>query len=99
MANLLASLFGISASFLGNRHYVFRSTREDLLFQATKFIALYTAIALLHGTTLYIWTDLYNLNYNLGFLIAVLIQFSLGYLGGKTLVFSESNLGNDVQEG
>jgi putative flippase GtrA len=88
-ANLIASIFGISASFLGNRYFVFQSRRASIFLQATKFIGIYIAIAALHGTTLYLWTDVYHLNYNLGFIIAVIIQFILGYIAGKDFVFAD----------
>jgi putative flippase GtrA len=86
-ANFLASLFGISVSFLGNRYFVFDGARQPLLRQAMKFAGLYALIALLHGSVMWVWADVYGLNYHGGFVIAVLIQFTLGYLGGKRLVF------------
>ena len=89
LANLLASIFGISISFIGNRYFVFPSSGEGILVQAVKFAGLYAAIGLLHGFTLYIWTDIYSLSYHFGFLIAVMIQFSLGYLAGKNIVFKK----------
>ena len=55
--------------------------------QAIKFSGLYGFIAVLHGLVLLIWTDLYDLDYRFGFIIATLIQVSLSYLGNKFLVF------------
>lgn len=87
LANLLAAPLGIATSFLGNRYFVFQRQGGDLLQQALRFIGLYSAIALLHGSLLYVWSDLLKFNYHIGFLIAVAIQVVLGYLAGKHLVF------------
>lgn len=87
LSNLIAAIFGISASYLGSRYFVFASTKESILKQAIKFSGLYGAIALLHGLLLLIWTDWYGLDYRMGFLIATAIQVSLSYVGNKYLVF------------
>lgn len=87
LSNLLAAPVGIAASFLGNRYYVFRRSDSALLQQALKFVGLYAALALLHGSLLYVWTDQWQLDYRIGFLIAVGAQVVLGYLAGKYLVF------------
>jgi putative flippase GtrA len=87
LANLVAALFGISVSFVGSRYFVFAGSVEAILTQAIKFSVLYGAIAVCHGIVLFIWTDLYALDYRAGFLIATIIQVSLSYLGNKFLVF------------
>lgn len=87
LSNLIAALFGISASFFGSRYFVFASTGEPIVRQAIKFSGLYGMIAILHGLVLLIWTDSYELDYRVGFLIATAIQVSLSYLGNKLLVF------------
>lgn len=87
LSNLIAAIFGIGASYLGSRYFVFASTNEPIFTQAIKFGSLYGAIALLHGLVLLIWTDWYGLDYRLGFLIATAIQVSLSYVGNKYLVF------------
>ena len=87
LANLIAAVFGIGASFLGSRYFVFATKDEPILKQAIKFSGLYGAIALLHGLVLLIWTDRHGLDYRLGFLIATVIQVLLSYLGNKFLVF------------
>lgn len=89
VANLVASAFGISVSFMGNRYFVFKNTDKGFLSQAAKFAGLYAVIGFVHGSTLYVWTDIYKLNYNFGFLIAVLIQFTLGYIASKRFVFNK----------
>jgi putative flippase GtrA len=88
LANLCAAVAGISASFLGNRCFVFLgSARQPWLPQALKFSVLYGAIALLHGAVLWLWTDRFGLDYRAGFLIATGLQVSLSYVGNKLLVF------------
>lgn len=87
VANLIASTVGTAASFLGNRYFVFRSRNEPLLAQAVRFVGLYLSIALVNGAVLYVWTDRLSLDYHIGFVIAVVLQTMMGYLGGKRLVF------------
>jgi putative flippase GtrA len=89
VANLLAAVGGISMSFLGSRYFVFRKTDGSLAHQASKFILLYALIASLHGLILYGWTDRWQLDYRLGFLIATTVQISLSYWGNKVLVFNK----------
>lgn len=87
VANMLAAIFGIAASFMGSRYFVFPRTGESIITQAMKFSGLYGVIALLHGLTLFIWTDLYGFDYKAGFLIATAVQISMSYFGNKFLVF------------
>jgi putative flippase GtrA len=92
LANMLAAPVGIATSFLGNRYYVFQRRDTAIVQQALRFLALYAAIAVLHGALLYAWTDHLHLNYSIGFLIAVGLQVVLGYLAGKYLVFGRPPL-------
>lgn len=94
LANLVAALFGASASFLGSRHYVFRAGEGPALRQAASFAALYGLIALMHGSILYLWTDLNGLDYRLGFIIATCAQVLISYAGNKTLVFKVARQGS-----
>lgn len=88
LANLMAAVAGISASFLGNRFFVFATAdTQPMLTQAIKFSGLYGAIAVLHGAVLWLWSDRLGLDYRLGFLLATGMQVSLSYLGNKLLVF------------
>lgn len=89
VANLLAAVVGISISFLGNRYYVFRKTDAFIVHQASKFFLLYAMIACLHGLILFGWTDVWHLDYRIGFLIATGIQVSVSYCGNKILVFNK----------
>ena len=88
LANLLAAVAGISASFLGNRFFVFAAAEtQPLLTQAIKFSGLYGAIAVLHGAVLWLWSDRLGLDYRFGFLLATGMQVSLSYIGNKLVVF------------
>ncbi|SCK31631.1 Putative flippase GtrA (transmembrane translocase of bactoprenol-linked glucose) [Variovorax sp. HW608] len=90
VANFIAAWFGITASFIGSRFFVFRRKEAPLLRQAARFLALYASIACLHGLMLFVWTDTFHLNYTVGFAIATVLQTALSYLGNKLLVFSAS---------
>lgn len=87
IANLVAAVFGIAASFLGSRYFVFRGSREPLFKQVYRFIFLYAAIALLHGALMYVWADHYHLNYVAGFVVATGMQVLCSYWGNKRMVF------------
>jgi putative flippase GtrA len=87
LANMLAAIVGITASFLGSRYFVFKLTSEPIMVQARKFVALYASIALLHGLVLFIWTDLSELDYRTGFILATFLQMICSYWGNKLLVF------------
>ena len=87
IANLVAAVFGITASFLGSRYFVFRGSQEPLFKQVYRFIFLYAAIALLHGALMYVWADRYHLNYIAGFVVATGMQVLCSYWGNKRMVF------------
>ena len=87
LANLIAAIFGITASFLGSRYFVFKKHQDSMFGQAVMFGILYSSIACLHGAVLYGWTDVYKLDYRVGFIIATALQIVLSYSGNKILVF------------
>lgn len=87
IANIIAALFGITTSFIGSRYYVYQNHTETVMFHLSKFLMLYGFIALLHGSVLFVWTDIYGLSYHTGFIVATFIQMLLSYLGNKILVF------------
>lgn len=91
LANIVAACFGITASFLGSRYYVYRGHTNTIYSQIVRFGLLYSFIALLHGVILYFWTDVYALNYHFGFVIATFVQMSFSYFGNKMLVFKNEN--------
>jgi putative flippase GtrA len=87
VANLLAAVAGISSAFLGSRYFVFPDSFEPISRQLGRFSALYTVMAIFHGSFLYVWTDMGDLDYRVGFLTAAGIQALCTYLGGKHWVF------------
>ena len=87
LANMLAACFGITASFVGSRFFVFNKRNEHIAKQALKFVILYAAIAGIHGVVLFIWSDLYKFDYRSGFLLATFFQVVFSYIGNKILVF------------
>ncbi|WP_342131728.1 GtrA family protein [Hydrogenophaga sp. OTU3427] len=89
LANFVAALFGIGASFLGSRYFVFSRTESGILGQAMKFSGLYGALAVFHGLLLLVWTDFLGWDYRGGFLVATAIQVAASYLGNKFLVFKQ----------
>lgn len=88
ISNFIASFVGIMISFMGNRYFVFCSWNAPLGPQFIRFSALYFGIAVVNGMTLTIWTDFWGLDKSIGFLVALIIQVVLSYLGGKRLVFA-----------
>jgi putative flippase GtrA len=87
LANVVAAVFGIAASFLGSRYFVFRHSSEPLGRQVYRFVFLYASIALLHGVLMYVWADHFHLNYMLGFVVATGMQVLCSYWGNKHMVF------------
>lgn len=87
LANMLAAVVGITVSFFGSRYFVFRKTEESIAQQLIKFGALYGVTAVLHGLTLFVWSDWLKHDYRTGFLLATGVQVSLSYFGNKFLVF------------
>lgn len=89
-SNFIAAFFGIAVSFLGNKFFVFTDSKGNLYNQAVSFMLLYFSIALMHGVILYIWSDLYRMDYRIGFIIATILQILLSYTGNKKIVFKKS---------
>jgi putative flippase GtrA len=87
LANLIGAIFGISASFVGSRYFVYRGHNDTFINQGFRFVVLYGIIALFHGGVLYFWSDIYQLNYHLGFIVATALQMILSYSGNKIFVF------------
>jgi putative flippase GtrA len=87
LANLLAATVGVSMSFLGNRHFVFRAGEQPWKEQALRFAVLYAFTTLMHGGVLFGWTDVLGRDYRAGFLLATGLQFAASYVGNRWLVF------------
>lgn len=87
LANFIAVFFGIAASFIGSRYFVFTAQGDSIFRQVFKFAGLYTAIAFLNGGVLYAWSDIQGWDYRIGFILATMLQVVLSYWGNKLLVF------------
>jgi putative flippase GtrA len=87
LANLIAAVFGITASFFGSRYFVFKKHEGHIINQAMIFVMLYVSIACLHGLVLFGWTDINGYDYRIGFVFATMLQVTLSYFGNKVLVF------------
>jgi len=87
VANGFAAIIGITVSFLGNRYFVFKSAVESIYRQASRFGLLYLSIALIHAFVMFLLSDLAGLSYQVGFLVATVVQFILSYFGNRFLVF------------
>jgi len=94
LANVLAAVFGISASFLGSRYFVFRRADQAMIAQAAKFVTLYATTAGLHGLVLAVWTDWWGLDYRWGFALATALQVAASYWGNTQLVFRKPAAGS-----
>jgi len=88
LANFLGAVLGTTASFFGNRQFVFKADGAPIQQQAVQFTALYAALALVHSTLMYIWCDWAGGNYQMGFLVATFLQFILSYIANRRLVFT-----------
>ncbi len=86
-SNFLASIFGITCSFFGNRYFVFQQSGYSILKQALKFIGFYLSIAFINGGILFLWTDYLGYSYKIGFLFCLCMQVSIGYFLAKNYVF------------
>jgi putative flippase GtrA len=87
VANFVAAIFGITASFLGSRHFVFPGTTESVWHQLARFWVRYAVLALMQAGVLFVWTDWAGLDYRVGFLIGTFLQMVCSYFGGKHWVF------------
>ena len=91
VANFIGAIFGISASFIGSRYFVYRNHTNSVQSQVLRFLLLYGFIAALAGLVMYVWSDLYGFNYQVGFIVATFIQMLFSYFGNKVLVFKNEN--------
>jgi putative flippase GtrA len=89
VANGFAALFGIGASYVGNKLLVFRSEATHAR-TLPRFLFVYALVALLHAGVLAVWTDYYRLPYMLGFLIATSGSVLLTYTLNRKLVFNSA---------
>lgn len=87
VANSIAAVLGIFASFLGNRFFVFASKTGSLRRELLRFSALYATLALLSGALMALWADVLAFDYRIGFVFISGIQLVLSFLGNRMLVF------------
>lgn len=87
VANVIAAAGGIVTSFLGSRYYVFRRADMPIMRQAMSFGLLYAATMAMHGSVLFVLSDVMSFDYRLGFCVATVLQVAVTYIGNKTLVF------------
>jgi len=87
VANSVAAVFGITASFIGSRYFVFRGSRRHVMHQGFLFLVTYGCIAVLHGLVMFVWADVYGLNYSVGFVIATAMQMACSFVANKFMVF------------
>ena len=86
LAYASAFLFAVVTSFWGNKRFVFKS-RQVQGFQFVKFVVLYLGLLVMTSLTMWVVSDYGGLHYNVGFIIAVTLQFIGGYLGSRYLIF------------
>jgi len=86
VANGIAAIFGITASYLGNKILVFRSKTTHAR-TLPRFLLVYLLVALLHAGVLAVWTDYAKLPYTVGFLIATAGSLLLTYAFNRAFVF------------
>lgn len=91
IANFIAAIFGIVTSFMGSRYFVYKNHTNTATSQIVRFLLLYGFIAVLSGFVLYVWSDLYGMSYQIGFVIATFVQMFFSYFGNKVLVFKNEN--------
>ena len=89
LANGCAALFGIAASYLGSRYFVFKS-RYPVGQTLPRFLFVYGAVACLHAIVLTVWTDVWRAPYTIGFLLATVGSTALTFLANRFYVFAVS---------
>jgi putative flippase GtrA len=86
VAALLSAIVGISASFLGNRFFVFRS-KAPIMMELVRFKIVYAGTAVFQALCMALWSDLLSLNYSLGFGLITAICVFLSYFCNRSFVF------------
>jgi putative flippase GtrA len=87
LANLIASICGIITSFIGNRYFVFKDKSKSILMQLINFISLYAYIAIINCIILFVWSDIMKKNYQIGFILTLILQIIIGYFANKKIIF------------
>lgn len=87
IANMGASLVGVTVSFLGNRIIVFRHTRQPAGLQFVQYVVLYGVLALLQGLLMHALVNGMGVSLLLGFFFCAAFQWFAGYVANKHLIF------------
>ncbi len=90
-ANALAAVIGSVVAFLGNRYFTFRASGEQIGRQFIRFATLYAGGALWHGIGLYLWSDVEQWDYRVGFVVVTALQIIGIYLGNRFFVFRQKS--------
>jgi len=91
LANGIASMFGMAASYMGSKFFVFESA-DPMAKTLPRFLIIYAMVAVLHVFVLSIWTDVWKLHYPIGFFIATAGAMVLTFLANRFFVFSGSRV-------
>ncbi len=86
IAALISAVAGILSSFLGSRYLVFESS-APILSEFLRFKTLYVSIAIFQAFVIFLWADVFLLNYTLGFVLVTLISVVFSYIGNQRFVF------------
>ncbi|SDR38855.1 Putative flippase GtrA (transmembrane translocase of bactoprenol-linked glucose) [Rhizobiales bacterium GAS113] len=86
LANGVASLCGIGASYFGNRFVVFRAPTATLR-TLPRFLLLYGVIAVINALAMWLWSDFWGLPYTPGFVLVTGLATMVSYLGNRYFVF------------
>jgi putative flippase GtrA len=87
LANLVAAFAGITFSFIGSRHFVFRAQHGDWRLQFRRFVLLYAILAAGHAAVLFVWSDQLGYDFRFGFVLATGLQMLTSFLANKLVVF------------
>jgi putative flippase GtrA len=88
LANGIAAVFGIAASYVGSRCFVFNSS-APVIRTLPRFLLICASVSCLHTLVLAIWTDMWRQPYVIGFLIATAGSTALNFLASRFIVFAE----------
>ena len=81
-----AAIISISISFLGNKYFVFQN-KNNFVGDLLRFFLLYIVLLILNSVIIYILCDVIDIDYKVGFTIALVFQTIFSYLGLKFFVF------------
>jgi putative flippase GtrA len=87
ISNIFAGIAGMTSSFLGNRKFVFNTSKVNLSEQLLKFIALYLSVIILHTVVISIFTNIFTIDYRISFVIASSFVISVSFLINKFVIF------------